>query len=116
MAASARSRLGAMASGFVGKISCGISMASSKRSMDRPISPCCGSSFSPGWPRQVTTRSVGIRNVQLSEVSGLTRLPRPEFWHMTTVFRPPSQAPAAMPAASPSLAAPTYRVFSPLMA
>jgi hypothetical protein len=55
----------------------------------------------------VTTRSVGIRNGKLSEVSGLTAFPRPEFWHMTTVFWPASQAPAAMATASPSLVAPT---------
>ncbi len=52
--------------------------------------------------------SVGIRKGKLSEVSGLTALPRPEFWHITTVRRPASQAPAAMATASPSLAAPTY--------
>ena len=75
--------------------------------MIRPISSCCGSSFSPGWPRQVTISRVGMRNGVLSEVSGLTALPRPEFWHITAVPRPASQAPAAIATASPSLAAPT---------
>ena len=49
-----------------------------------------------------------MRNGKLSEVRGFTALPSPEFWHMTTVFRPASQAPAAMATASPSLVAPTY--------
>ncbi len=75
--------------------------------MIRPISSCWGSSPMPGWPRQVTTRSVGIRNGALSEVSGLTAFPSPEFWHMTTVFLPASHAPAATATASPSLVAPT---------
>ena len=48
-----------------------------------------------------------MRKGELSEVSGLTALPRPEFWHITTVRRPASQAPAAIATASPSLAAPT---------
>jgi len=52
-------------------------------------------------------KSVGIRKGAFSDVSGLTAFPSPEFWHMTTVCRPPSQAPAAMATASPSLAAPT---------
>ena len=50
-----------------------------------------------------------MRNGKLSEVRGFTALPSPEFWHMTTVFRPASQAPDAMATASPSLVAPTYR-------
>ena len=50
---------------------------------------------------------VGMRKGAFSEVSGLTALPRPEFWHITTVRRPASQAPAAIATASPSLAAPT---------
>ena len=75
--------------------------------MISPISSCCGSSLMPGSPRSVTTISVGMRNGQFSEVSGLTVLPSPEFWHITTVDRPASQAPDAMPTASPSLAAPT---------
>ena len=49
-----------------------------------------------------------MRNGVLSDVSGLTALPSPEFWHITTVRRPASQPPAAMATASPSLAAPTY--------
>ena len=72
------------------------------------MSSCWGSSWIPGWPRHVTMSSVGIRNGQLSDVSGLMVLPRPEFWHMTTVWRPVSQAPAAIATASPSLVAPTY--------
>ena len=48
-----------------------------------------------------------MRKGWLREVSGLTVLPRPEFWHITTVRRPASQAPAATATASPSLAAPT---------
>ena len=51
--------------------------------------------------------SVGIANGAFSEVSGLTALPSPEFWQITTVRRPASQAPAAIATASPSLAAPT---------
>ncbi len=49
-----------------------------------------------------------MRNGAFSEVSGLTALPSPEFWHITAVPRPASQAPAAIATASPSLAAPTY--------
>ena len=75
--------------------------------MIRPISSCCGSSWIPGWPRQVTIRSVGIRNGKLREVRGFTMFPSPEFWHMTTVRRPASHAPAASATASPSLVAPT---------
>ena len=56
-----------------------------------------------------------MRNGKLSEVSGLTALPSPEFWHITTVLRPASQAPAAMATASPSLAAPTYASARSLM-
>ena len=44
---------------------------------------------------------------RIREVRGLIAFPRPEFWHVITVFRPASQAPAAMAVASPSLAAPT---------
>ena len=56
-----------------------------------------------------------MRNGKLSEVSGLTAFPRPEFWHITTVFLPASQAPAAMATASPSLVAPTYSSAGSLM-
>ena len=73
----------------------------------RPISSCCGSSPKPGWPRQVTTMSVGMRNGAFSEDSGFTALPSPLFWQITIAPRPPSQAPAATATASPSLAAPT---------
>ncbi len=82
-------------------------MVSSSWCVISPISACCGSSARPGWPRQVTISSVGMRNGVFSEVSGLIALPRPEFWHITTVWRPPSQAPAAIATASPSLAAAT---------
>ena len=75
--------------------------------MISPISSCCGSSGMPGSPRQVVTKRVGMRKGWFSEVSGLTAFPNPEFWHITTVRRPASQAPAAMATASPSLAAPT---------
>ena len=61
-------------------------MASSRAPVIWPISSCCGSSWIPGWPRHVTMRSVGMRNGKLSEVSGLTALPRPEFWHIITDF------------------------------
>jgi len=74
---------------------------------DLSINLCCGSSPMPGLTPPVVISSVGMRKGALSEVSGLTALPRPEFWHMTTVFRPASQAPAAIATASPSLAAPT---------
>ena len=75
--------------------------------MIRPITSCCGSSFSPGWPRQVVTNRVGMRNGAFRLVSGFTALPSPEFWHITTVRRPASHAPAATATASPSDAAPT---------
>ena len=43
----------------------------------------------------------------LSDVSGLTALPRPEFWNITTLGIAPSSAPLAMATASPSFAAGT---------
>ena len=82
-------------------------MVSSNSGVIGPINSCCGSSVIPGWPRHVTIIMVGILNGWFSDVSGLTVLPRPEFWHITTVFRPASQAPEAIATASPSLAAPT---------
>ncbi len=97
----------ANACGWSGKRRVGTSMSLSRSCVMRPISSCCGSSCRPGWPRQVTISKVGMRNGALSEVSGLTALPSPEFWHMTAVSSPASHAPAAMATASPSLAAPT---------
>ncbi len=44
-----------------------------------PIKACCGSSGTPGCPRQVTINNCGKRNVQVKDVSGLTALPSPEF-------------------------------------
>ena len=82
-------------------------MTSSIDGVIGPISRCCGSSSIPGPPRQVTINNVGMRNGWLSEVSGLTALPSPEFWHITTVSLPASQAPEAIATASPSLAAAT---------
>jgi hypothetical protein len=74
------------------------------------MSSCCGSSCAPpGSPRSVVITSVGTLKIMLSEVSGLTVLPKPEFWNITTERCPPRSAPAAMPTASPSLVAPTYR-------
>ncbi len=105
--ATARRRAAGSASAVVGKGSCSTSITDSSFCVIWPISLCCGSSPMPGWPRHVVISSVGMRKGVLSEVSGLTALPRPEFWHMTTVFRPASQAPAAIATASPSLAAPT---------
>jgi hypothetical protein len=83
-------------------------MSSSSRGVMGPISSCCGSSAAPpGSARQVTTSSTGMRKVQVSDVSGLTALPSPEFWNIATARRPASEAPAAMATASPSLAAGT---------
>jgi len=107
MAASATSRAGFTSAAWRGKSRWGIRMVSSSAWVICPISSCCGSSPMPGWPRQVTMSSAGMRNGKLSEVSGFTALPSPEFWHITALRRPASQAPAAMPTASPSLAAPT---------
>lgn len=70
-----------------------------------PISSCWGSSLSPGAPRWVMISKTGMRNTQVSEVSGLTALPSPEFCIITTVGSPPSAAPAPMATASPSFAA-----------
>ncbi len=53
--------------------------------------------------------STGMANVNASEVSGFTRLPKPEFWISTALRRPASSAPAAIASAPPSLAAATYR-------
>lgn len=72
-----------------------------------PISACCGSSGTPGWPRHVTIRSCGSLNVHVSDVSGLTALPSPEFCIIAIPRRPPSVAPATSATASPSLAADT---------
>ena len=85
----------------------GTSIRSSNAGVIRPISWCCGSSESPGPARQVTIKSVGMRNGAFSDVIGLTALPRPEFCNMTAVRRPASQAPEAIATASPSLAAVT---------
>ena len=82
-------------------------MVFSSAPVTRPIRVCCGSSGRPGSPRQVTISRVGMRNGWFSDVSGLTALPNPLFCIITAVPRPPSQAPAAMATASPSLAAPT---------
>ena len=72
-----------------------------------PMKACCGSSAGPpGSPRSVTMSKIGKRNVSVSDVSGLTALPSPEFWNKTPAGRPPSSLPAAMATASPSLAAP----------
>ena len=102
------SSVGSTASSSEGNRCHGISMASSRRGVMRPISSCWGSSAAPpGSPRQVTIIRTGRRKVQVSEVSGLTALPSPEFWNMATAPRPPSVAPAAIATASPSLAAPT---------
>ena len=107
MAAQAASSPGAIAPWFSGNPALGTPQSSKSLAVIRPISSCCGSSPIPGSPRRVTISKEGMRNGQLSDVSGLIMLPSPEFWHMTTVARPASQAPAAMPTASPSLAAPT---------
>ena len=48
-----------------------------------------------------------MRNGWFNDVNGLTALPNPEFWNITTAPRPASQAPEAMATASPSLAAGT---------
>ena len=77
--AMARSSAGPIAAASVGNSSHAISMVSSIAGVIGPISACCGSSATPGWPRQVTISSCGRRNVQVSDVSGLTALPSPEF-------------------------------------
>jgi hypothetical protein len=73
------------------------------------MSSCCGSSWAPpGSPRSVVITSTGTLKIMLREVSGLTVLPKPEFWNITTARLPPRSAPEAMATASPSLAAPMY--------
>jgi hypothetical protein len=79
-------------------------MVSNMRPVMRPISSCCGSSFTPGAPRCVQIKSSGIRKTWVREVSGLTALPSPEFWIMTAAGLPPIAAPAAVATASPSFA------------
>ena len=74
-----------------------------------PIRWCCGSSFGPpGSPRNVVISRIGMRNVWVSDVRGLSALPSPEFWCMETPRTPPSSAPATSATASPSFDAPTY--------
>ncbi len=85
-------------------------MVSSIVGVTGPISACCGSSATPGCPRHVTISNCGRRNVHVSEVSGLTALPRPEFCIIVTPRRPPcapSVTPAISATASPSFAADT---------
>jgi hypothetical protein len=108
--ATARSSAGPIASASVGNVSHGISMVSSIAGVTGPISACCGSSATPGWPRHVTISNCGKRKVHVSEVNGLTALPSPEFCIMVTPrrpFRAPSVTPAINATASPSLAADT---------
>ena len=107
IASVARAMAGGRASGEAGKGACGTPMTESRSCVMRPISACCGSSGMPGSPRHVEIIRVGMRNGSFNDVSGFTALPRPEFWHITTVRRPASHAPAAIATASPSLAAPT---------
>ena len=64
-------------------------------------------SLSPDAPRWVHTIKMGIRNVCVSELSGLTALPSPEFCISATLRLPPIAAPAAIATASPSFAAET---------
>jgi hypothetical protein len=107
IASVARAKAVGRTPGDAGKGACGTPMTESRSCVMRPISACCGSSGMPGSPRHVVIIRVGMRNGSFSEVSGFTALPRPEFWHITTVRRPASHAPAAIATASPSLAAPT---------
>ncbi len=75
-----------------------------------PINACCGSSAMPGCARQVTINNCGNRKVQVSEVSGLTALPSPEFCIMAiprpyaALASPASATPAISATASPSFA------------
>lgn len=113
MNAVARSSAGPIWSLSVGNSSHGISIVSSICGVIGPISACCGSSCTPGWPRHVTISNCGRRNVHVSDVSGLTALPRPEFCIIAMPrFAPPERTPpSATPAinatASPSFAAET---------
>ncbi len=108
MCSAATSRRWARSAGSSGSTSLRTPMDVSMSWVIRPISSCWGSSGRPGRPRQVTRSRTGRRRVWQSEVSGLTVLPRPEFWRMTTGRRPARTAPAARATASPSLAAMTY--------
>ena len=86
-----------------------MSMSDNMSPVIRPIKRCWGSSPSAsGSPRNVTTSKIGILAVCVSDVSGLTALPSPEFWKIATAGVPASCAPAAIATASPSLAAATY--------
>jgi len=53
-------------------------------------------------PLKVTIKSTGILNVSVNEVNGLTALPNPEFWNITTARFPATVTPAAIATASPS--------------
>nr|WP_239648721.1 hypothetical protein [Nocardiopsis chromatogenes] len=87
-------------------VQCGTSRESSHRGTTRPIHRCCGSPGpASGHPRMLTSPSSPIRYGSTSEVSGLTRLPKPEFWAITPARTPDRAAPAAVASAVPSLAA-----------
>jgi hypothetical protein len=110
MCAIARSRAGPICALSVGNNSQGISMVLSMSGVIGPIKACWGSSAIPGCARQVTINNCGSRKVQVSEVSGLTALPNPEFCIMAmprpygALASPASATPAMSATASPSFA------------
>ncbi len=108
MWATARARAGSTSSSFCGKYSHGICITSSIFVVMGPMRACCGSSWGPpGSPRSVVMTRIGMWKIALSDVRGLTALPRPEFWNIAMARTPPRSEPEAMETASPSLAAAT---------
>jgi hypothetical protein len=55
------------------------------------------------------TTSTGMRYGITSDVSGFSRLPKPEFCSRTAARRPDSSSPDASASAAPSFGAGTYR-------
>ena len=64
---------------------------------------------SPMVPRSEITMTVGICEGTVSEASALAISAKPEVCIITTLFRPPIQAPATTPTASSSRVAQTER-------
>ena len=109
MWATAFSMAGPISASSIGNQSQATFIVSSIWVVIAPMSSCCGSSCGPpGSPRSVTMSSTGIRKTALSEVSGETALPRPEFCIITIARLPASSAPVPIATASPSFVAPMY--------
>ena len=97
MWATARAMTASISETSVGKYAHGICMRSKSPGVICPMSSCWGSSWGPpGSPRRVVITSDGTLKIMLSEVSGFTVFPKPEFWNITMDRTPPRSAPAAM--------------------